>query len=91
MSRTHFRQVHGRCQVQHWSRHDERITRVRRLGDGTLVPTSDLYTPEERESSPTYAELMGRTDMQQGLHVRLNVPDGLQIVWALGDSTDTRG
>ena len=77
--------------VRDYWRYDERIPRVRRLGDGTLVPTRELYTPEERESSPTYAELMGRTDMQQGLHVRLDVPDGLQIVWALGDSTDTRG
>ena len=70
---------------------DERVPRVRRLGDGVLVPTSDLYTPEERETSPTYTELMGKNDMQKGLHARLDVPDGLQIVWALGDSTDTRG
>ena len=70
---------------------DERVPRVRRLGDGVLVPTSDLYTPEERETSPTYTELMGKNDMQKGLHARLDVPDGLQIVWALGDRTDTRG
>ena len=70
---------------------DERVPRVRRLGDGVLVPISDLYTPEERETSPTYTELMGKNDMQKGLHARLDVPDGLQIVWALGDSTDTRG
>lgn len=70
----------------HWQR-DERIPRVRRLADGVLVPTSDLYTAEERETSPTYTELMGRTDMQAGLHTRLDVPDGLQIVWALGEST----
>lgn len=70
----------------HWQR-DERIPRVRRLADGVLVPTSDLYTAEERETSPTYTELMGQTDMQGGLHARLDVPDGLQIVWALGEST----
>jgi len=80
-----------RAFVTDYWRHDQRIPRVRRLEDGRLVPTSDLYTPEERKSSPTYAELMARTDMQQGLHVRLDVPDGLQIVWALGDSTDTKG
>ena len=71
----------------HWQR-DERIPRVRRLSEGRLVPTSELYTPEERETSPTYTNLMAKTDMQKGLHTRLDAPDGLQIVWAVGESTE---
>ncbi len=79
----------------HWKT-DERIPRVRRLGDGALVPTRNLYTASERQTSPTYADLMARTDMRGGLHARLDVQDGrragsqstLQIVWALGESVD---
>ena len=70
---------------------DERVRRVRWLRDGDLVPTGDLYTEEEKESSSTYNELLGRTEMRNGLHVRLDGPDRLQIVWALGECTDPRG
>ena len=73
----------------HWSR-DERLPRVRWMPAGELVPTGDLYTEEEKSVSSTY-ELMGGTDMQRGFHVRLEGPDQSQVVWALGECTDTRG
>ena len=75
---------------EYWSG-DERVPRVRRLRDGEVVPTGDLYTDEEKETSATYSELMTRTDMRGGLHVRLDGPDRLQVVWAVGECIDPRG
>ena len=64
---------------------DERLPRVRRLPDSRIVPVRDLYTPEELRTSPTYNEALVRSGNQGGLNVRLDSPDGLRIVWALGD------
>ena len=64
---------------------DERLPRVRRLPDSRIVPVRDLYTPEEIRTSPTYNEALVRSGNQRGLNVRLDGPDGLRIVWALGD------
>ena len=55
-------------------------------------PHATCTPPTNARLRRTYADLMGRSDMQGGLHVRLDVPDpSLQIVWALGESTDSRG
>ena len=69
---------------------DERIPRLKRLRDGQLVPTGDLYTDREKEASATY-ELLDDIEMRTGLHVRLNGPDRSQIVWMLGDCSEARG
>ena len=74
----------------YWSR-DERIPRIRNLRHGELVPTGDLYTDDEKDTSPTYSYWLRNTDMVQGLHVRMEGPDRSQIVWALGECTETRG
>ena len=70
--------------------HDERIPRVRRLRDGELVSTGDLYTRDEKETSPTY-KFMCQNEMHTGLQVRLDGLAGLQVAWALGECTDARG
>ena len=70
--------------------HDERIPRVRRLRDGELVSTGDLYTRDEKETSPAY-KLLSQSGMHTGLQVRLDGLAGLQVAWALGDCTDARG
>ncbi|MDE2796022.1 MAG: helix-turn-helix transcriptional regulator [Gemmatimonadota bacterium] len=75
---------------EYWSR-DERIRRFKRLRDSELVPTGDLYTDREKETSSTYNELLSQTDMQNGFHVCLDGPGRSEIVWALSDCTDTRG
>ena len=58
---------------------DERVPRFRRLADGRLVHVRDLYTPEELKTSPTYNEMLRRADVQNGLNVRLEVPEGSYI------------
>ena len=65
--------------------HDEKVPRVRRLPHGRLVHTLDLYTEDERKTSPTYNECLPRSSSQNSLHARLEGPDGLRIVWNLGD------
>ena len=74
----------------YWS-HDERVSRIGWLRSGELVPTADLYTEDEKETSLTYNEFLAKIDMQQGLHVRQDGPDRSHIVWAFGDSVESRG
>ena len=70
---------------------DERIPRLKRLRDGRLVSTGDLYTDREKESSATYNEMFGATEMERGFHVRFMGPDQSEIVWALGNCSETTG
>lgn len=69
---------------------DERIPRLKRLRDGRLVPTGDLYTDREKEASATY-DLLTRVGMRKGFHVRFRGPEHSEVVWMLGECSDTRG
>ena len=66
--------------------HDEGIARLRQLPTGRLVRIRDLYTERELKMSPAYNEghrlLGGRNG---GMNVRFGGPDGLRILWSLGD------
>ena len=75
----------GRAYVQDYHPHDEAVPRIRRLPHGRLVHTPDLYTEDERKTSPTYNESLPRSGTRNGLYVRLDGPDGLRIAWNLGD------
>ena len=70
---------------------DERIPRIRALPDSELAHASRLFTDSERRTSPTYNEGLRRHGGQNGLHVRLDGPDGSQVVWVIVDSVDRRG
>jgi len=70
---------------------DERIPRLKRLRDGRLVPTGDLYADREKETSATYNELFGDTEMERGFHVRFKGTDLSETFWALGNCSETRG
>ena len=74
----------------YWSG-DERITRLARLRHGELKHNSDLYTDREKQVSPAYNEMLRDTESQNGLHVRLDGPQGSNIVWSLADSTEPEG
>ncbi|MCY3810774.1 MAG: hypothetical protein OXH15_03150 [Gammaproteobacteria bacterium] len=65
--------------------HDEAIPRVRRRPHGELVHLPDLYTEDERKTSPVYNEGLRRMGSREGLLVRFDGPDALRIVWAVGD------
>ena len=75
---------------EYWER-DESIPRVGGLPDGALVPTAELYTDREKKRSPAYTEARRRTGMQNGLNVRLDGPDGSNIVLGLADSLEPGG
>ena len=64
---------------------DEAIPRLRQLPDSRVVHITDLYTPEELQTSPTYNELSRRARTQDGLRVRLAEPDGSHISWYIAD------
>ena len=71
---------------------DEGLPRLRLAPPGRLVPLRDLYTEDERKTSPAYNEghrLLGGRNA--GLNVRFDGPDGLRIVWSLGDPVGGRG
>lgn len=70
---------------------DERLPRAAQLPDSRLVRISDLYTPQERRTSPAYNEALPGIGYPDGLNVRLDGPDGSGIYWALSEPADTRG
>ena len=55
------------------------------------MPTTELYTDRERKTSPAYTEARRKTGMQSGLNVRMDGPDGSNIVLCLADSVEPGG
>ena len=70
---------------------DERVPRILQLPDRQIVTAHDVFTDTELRTSPTYNELLVRTGAQHGLQIRLDGPDGLNIVWVTGDSDRSDG
>lgn len=70
---------------------DERVPRIRQLPDSRVVHITDLYTAAELKTSPTYNEAMLRFNAQDGLNVRLDGPEGSNIIWAIADPVTPEG
>ena len=70
---------------------DEHIPRVKQLPDSQIVFRASLFTESERKTSRAYNEGLPRYEMQNGLTVRLDGPQGSRIIWGFGDSVDTDG
>ena len=70
---------------------DERIPRLAQMLDSRLVHVTDLYTDEERKTSPVYNEAMLRAESQNSLHVRLDGPGGSDIGWIISDPRGSGG
>ena len=68
---------------------DERVPRIPQLADGRVVHVTELYTHSELRTSPTYNEALPRASAQNSLNVRLDGPDGSQIVWMLADPSES--
>ena len=64
---------------------DERVPSLRRLPAARLTHVPDLYTESELRTSLVYNVALPRVGGQNGLAVRLEGPQGLHIVWGLGD------
>ncbi|MCY4430222.1 MAG: PAS domain-containing protein [Rhodospirillales bacterium] len=71
--------------------HDEAVPRIRRLPHGQLVRSADLYTKDERKTSPTYNESLPFSGSENGMFVRFDGPDGQRIIWNLGNPVGGRG
>ena len=65
--------------------YDEGMPRLRRLPHGRLVRVRDVYTEEELKTSPAFNEGLRSLGSRNGLYVRFDGPDGLRIVWGVGD------
>ena len=70
---------------------DERIPRLRKLPDSRLTHCRDLYTDEERKSSPAYNEALSVGHTQDSINVRMDGPNGSRIVWVVNDPVDAGG
>lgn len=70
---------------------DERIPRVLALPDSKVVAVSDVFTRHQMQTSRVYNEYLVRYPAQNGLQVRLDGPDGSQIVALLGDPVGAQG
>ena len=70
---------------------DERMPRFRQLPDSRLVRVAELYTDQERKTSPAFNEAMPLGETQNGLNVRLDGPGSSHIGWQTADPVDGDG
>ncbi len=74
----------------HWHQ-DECVPRVAALPFGQLAHAMDLYTDQEKKTSPAYNVVRLEARMQHGLTVRLKGPRGSPVYWNLADSIEAEG
>ena len=77
--------------VENFFRRDERIPRIIRLPDQRLVRATDLLTERELRTSAVYNDFLRRAEGQKGFNVRMDGPDGLDIIMTLGDPIEPGG
>ena len=65
--------------------HDAAMRRLMQRPEGRLFHHPDLYTEDERKSSPAYNEGMRGMLAQHGMCAHFDDPDGLRLVWGIGD------
>ena len=70
---------------------DERVPRLRQLPDSRVVHVDELYTEEEKKSSPVYNEMLEVWDIANGVNARLDGPNGSRIAWGSADPVDGEG
>ncbi len=80
---SHLERVREYFDIYH--AYNEGAPRIRRLPHGQLVHGLDLYTEDERKTSPAYNEGLRLLGYQNGLVARFDGPDGLRIVWGAGN------
>ena len=70
---------------------DEHLPRLRRLPDSRIVHITELFSEQERKTSPTWNEAMANTHRQNALKVRLDGPDNSHISLTLAGPVDADG
>ena len=68
----------------HYAR-DAGMRRLMERPEGRLVHLPDLWTEEERRTSPVYNEGYRRLRARNGLNAHFDDPDGLRLVWSVAD------
>ncbi|MYE81133.1 MAG: hypothetical protein F4X36_04680, partial [Gammaproteobacteria bacterium] len=91
LQRGHGREDLAREYFNVYLPHDEGIPRLRRRPHGELVHVPDLYTEDERKTSPVYNEGLRRMGSREGLLVRFDGPDGLRVIWGCADPVGGSG
>ena len=74
--------------LTHFFGRDEAVPRIMRLPHRQLTPTGQLYTAQEKKTSPVYN---GSRKIRNGLYVRLDGLGESHIVWIIADSTEHGG
>ena len=77
--------------LEDYYHHDERVPRFRALPDSRLVHGSDLFTEEEKKTSPVFNEFMPLADTRNSLTVRLDGPDASRIIWTFANPIEADG
>ena len=77
--------------VKEFFPHDERVPRMVRLPESRVVPVTKMFTERELNTSPTYNDALLSTDCQGGFNMRMEGPDGLDIILAIADPVDSNG
>ena len=70
---------------------DERIPRLMRLLDGHVAHVTNLFTERELKTSATYNDFLRCARGQESFNVRMDGPDGLNILMTFGDPTEPGG
>jgi len=81
----------GKDYVDNFFRQDERIPRMLRLPNQRLVRVTDLLIGRELKTSAVYHDLLRRAVGQEGFNVRMDGPDGLDILMGLADPVEPGG
>ncbi|MYE35888.1 MAG: helix-turn-helix transcriptional regulator [Gemmatimonadales bacterium] len=75
---------------RYWGQ-DEALLRLGTLRPDELAHKPDLYTDEEKKTSPVYNDFRRTTRSQNGLFMVLDGLDGCGIVWSFADSMKSGG
>ena len=89
--RGQHRQDWERLYFQVYHARDERPPRLSRLPDSWILHAKELYTEQELRTSPAYNEALLLSESQNSLHVRLDGPQGANIIWIASDPVDSGG
>ena len=71
--------------------HDAGMRRLMDRPQGRLVHLPDLWTEDERRTSPVYNEGWRRLEARDGVNAHFRDPDGLRLVWSLADPVGRDG
>ena len=70
---------------------DERIPRLMQLPDRHVVHCTSLFSERELKQSPTYNDALHRANCRDSLNLRMDGPEGLDILMGLADPTESGG